>query len=65
MTTLDPPAPNLDAFAAAVAPLLGLTLDPAWIAPVTANLRILVAAAELVDGFPLPDEAEAAPVFEA
>ncbi|MGV7029487.1 DUF4089 domain-containing protein [Methylobacterium symbioticum] len=57
--------PDLAAYAAAAAPVLGLTLDPAWIAPVVANLRVLRAAADLVAGFPLPDEAEAAPVFEA
>ena len=65
MTTRDAPPPDLDAFAAAAAPLLGLHLDPAWVAPVIANLRVLAAAADLVGGFPLPDEAEAAPVFEA
>ena len=65
MTTRDPKLPDLDAFAAAAASLLGLSLDPAWVAPVTANLRVLAAAADLVGGFPLPDEAEAAPVFEA
>ncbi|WP_107645659.1 AtzG-like protein, partial [Methylobacterium radiotolerans] len=51
--------------AAAAAALLGLTLDPAWIAPVTANLRVLAAAAELVEAFPLADEIDAAPRFEA
>ena len=65
MTTSDVPPPDLDAFAAVAAPLLGLSLDPAWLAPVTANLRVLAAAADLVGGFPLPDEATAAPVFEA
>ncbi|WP_375457028.1 DUF4089 domain-containing protein [uncultured Methylobacterium sp.] len=67
MTNPEPPArkPDLDAYAAAAAPLLGLRLDPAWITPVVANLRVLAAAADLVGGFPLPDEAEAAPVFEA
>ncbi|MCJ2076645.1 DUF4089 domain-containing protein [Methylobacterium sp. E-016] len=65
MTTRDAPPPDLDAFAAAAAPLLELRLDPAWVAPVIANLRVLAAAADLVGGFPLPDEAEAAPVFEA
>ena len=65
MITRDKPMPDLDTFAAAVAPLLGLSLDPAWVGPVTANLRVLAAAADLVGGFPLPDEAEAAPVFEA
>ena len=52
-------------YVAAAAPLLGLELDPAWIAPITANLRVLAAAAELVGSFPLPEEIEAAPRFEA
>ncbi|WP_375466035.1 AtzG-like protein [uncultured Methylobacterium sp.] len=56
----DPPA-----YAAVAAPLLGLVLDPAWIDPIAANLRVLAAAAALIDGFVLPDEAEAAPVFGA
>ncbi len=60
-----PMAPDLAAYAAAAAPLLGLALDPAWIEPVCRNLAVLSAAADLVAGFPLPDEAEAAPVFEA
>ncbi len=51
--------------ASAAASLLGLSLDPAWVEPVSANLRVLAAAAALVADFPLPDEAEAAPRFEA
>ncbi|MGU3545594.1 AtzG-like protein [Methylobacterium sp. A52T] len=54
-----------ESYAAAAAALLGLTLDPAWIAPVTANLRVLAAAAELVEAFPLADAIDAAPRFEA
>lgn len=54
-----------EAYAAAAAPLLGLRLDPDWVGPVTANLRVLAAAADLVASLPLPDEAEAAPRFEA
>lgn len=60
-----PPPFEPERYAAAAAGLLGLALDPAWIEPVTANLRVLAAAADLVAGFPLPDEAEAAPRFEA
>ncbi len=60
-----PVVPDLTAYAAAAAPLLGLTLDPSWIEPVCRNLAVLSAAADLVAGFPLPDAAEAAPVFEA
>lgn len=57
--------PDPEAAMEAVAGLLGLTIDPAWREPVLANLRVLRAASALVEGFPLPDEAEAAPVFEA
>jgi hypothetical protein len=60
-----PPPPDLDAYAAAAAPVLGLTLDPAWHEAVVANLRVLHAAAALVALFPLPDTAEAAPVYTA
>lgn len=58
-------APDFDAYATAAAGLLGLTLDPAWREPVLMNLRVLHQAAALLEGFPLPDKAEAAPVFEA
>lgn len=62
----DEPLPfEPETYAAAAAPLLGIALDPAWIGPVTANLRVLAAAAELVTAFALPDETEAAPRFEA
>ncbi|KQQ23112.1 hypothetical protein ASF53_23180 [Methylobacterium sp. Leaf123] len=61
----DTPMPDLDAYAAAAAPLLGLTIDPAWTGAVAANLRVLHAAAALVGLFPLPDTAEAAPVYTA
>jgi hypothetical protein len=62
----DTPTPfDPERYVAAAAPLLGLAVDEAWIAPITANLRVLAAAAELVRGFPLPDETDAAPRFEA
>ena len=61
----NPNPPELDATLDAAAGLLGLTVEPAWREPVLANLRVLQAAAALVEGFPLPDEAEPAPVFEA
>ncbi len=54
-----------ETYAAAAAPLLGLTLDATWIASVTANLRVLAAAAAVLQDFPLPDEVDAAPRFEA
>ncbi|MBE7201786.1 MAG: DUF4089 domain-containing protein [Parafilimonas terrae] len=54
-----------EAYAAAASALLALDLDPAWMASIAANLRVLAAAAALVNGFPLPDELDAAPRFEA
>ncbi|MER2193450.1 DUF4089 domain-containing protein [Methylobacterium brachiatum] len=60
-----PPPFDPDAYTAFAAPLLGLALDPAWMPAVTANLRVLAAAGELVADFPLPDAVEAAPRFEA
>ncbi|MCJ2055485.1 DUF4089 domain-containing protein [Methylobacterium sp. J-048] len=60
-----PPPFDPDAYAALAAPLLGLAIEPDWMPPITANLRVLAAAAELVAGFALPDEVEAAPRFEA
>ncbi|AYO82795.1 AtzG-like protein [Methylobacterium brachiatum] len=60
-----PPPFDPDAYAALAAQLLGLALDPAWMPAITANLRVLAAAADLVAGFPLPDAFEAAPRFEA
>jgi hypothetical protein len=44
---------------------LGLSIEPSWQAGVTFNLQLLFKHAALVDQFPLPDEAEPAPVFRA
>jgi hypothetical protein len=49
----------MDAAAAA----LGLTIEPAWRAEVADNLKLLFLQGERLLDFPLPDEAEAAPVF--
>lgn len=54
-----------ETYARAVAGLLALPIDPAWMSSIVANLRVLHAAADLVGAFPLSDEAEAAPVFSA
>ena len=56
---------DLDAYAEAAAAMLGLAVEPEWRETIVANLRVLRAAADLVGAFPLPDEAEAAPVFTA
>ncbi|GEP05903.1 DUF4089 domain-containing protein [Methylobacterium oxalidis] len=56
---------DLDAYAEAAAAMLGLAVEPEWRETIVVNLRVLRAAADLVGAFPLPDEAEAAPVFTA
>lgn len=70
MTDLTPlaPLPDDEALGAAVdamLPLLGLSIDPGWRPAVTANLKATSAAARLFLEFPLPDELEPAPRFEA
>jgi Protein of unknown function (DUF4089) len=54
-----------DALVTAGAQVLGLALDPAWHAGVGFNLQLILRHAALVEGFPLPDDAEPAPVFHA
>lgn len=61
-------APQLDAvdgLVAAGVEALKLPIDPAWHANVVFNLRLILRHAALVDEFPLPDDAEPAPVFYA
>ena len=69
MTNL-PPTPPLDdetaaAVVGAMAPMLGIAIDPAWQGAVVANLKATANAARLVLDFPLDDELEPAPVFRA
>ena len=59
------PSPPLDDFIAAAAAAFDLPLDPAWKASVKANLDVTLRHAATVAEFPLPDEAEPAPVFKA
>jgi len=54
-----------DAMVAAAAQALQLPVDPAWHANVKFNLQLILRHAALVDEFPLPDDAEPAPVFRA
>ena len=65
-----PASPPLDEHAAgrivdAVAPMIGIAVDPEWRAGVVGHLRATVDAARLVADFPLEDELEPAPVFRA
>ncbi|MGC1780842.1 MAG: DUF4089 domain-containing protein [Xanthobacteraceae bacterium] len=56
---------SLDALVAAGAQALGIPLDPSWQAGVTFNLRLILSHTAKVDGFPLPDDTEPAPIFHA
>ncbi|HWZ09736.1 MAG TPA: DUF4089 domain-containing protein [Xanthobacteraceae bacterium] len=42
-----------------------MPIDPAWRGGVRFNLQLLLMVAARVDEFPLPDDAEPAPVFHA
>ena len=59
------PLDSLDDFIAAAAAALDLPLEPAWAPAVKANLAVTLQHAASVAAFPLPDEAEPAPVFKA
>lgn len=70
MTHMTPiaPSPDDDAFGTAVdamLPVLGLSMEPEWRPQVVANLMAVSNAARLFLEFPLPDELEPAPRFEA
>jgi Protein of unknown function (DUF4089) len=55
----------LDDFVDASADALGLKIEPVWKGAVKANLAVTFALAALFADFPLPDDAEPAPVFMA
>ena len=58
-------ADPLDDFIAAAAAALELPLAPEWQSAVKANLAVTLKHAALVAEFPLPDEAEPAPIYQA
>ena len=60
-----PDPSSLDDYITAAARVLDLPIDPAWQPAVRANLELTLRLAAVVAEFPLPDEADAAPVFEA
>ena len=45
--------------------MLGLTIDPAWLPSVRANLEVSLRLGRLVDEFSLPDDHEPASIFKA
>ena len=53
------------AFIDAAARVLDLSIDPAWKPAVAANLEATLRLAAPVVDFPLPDDAEPAPIFVA
>ena len=55
----------LDAFVDAAAHALALPVEPAWKGAVKMNLAVTLALAASFADFPLPDDAEPAPVFVA
>jgi len=56
---------TLDTYLDGAARALGLPIEPAWRPSVKANLETLLAFAELVEAFPLPEEIAPAPVYRA
>jgi hypothetical protein len=56
---------DLNTASAAGAHMLGLTIEPAWLPSVRANLEVSLRLGKLVDEFPLPDEHEPASIFKA
>ncbi len=56
---------DLDALIDAGTALLGITVDPAWRDAIRTNLAVTLSLAATVDAFPLPDDADPAPVFRA
>ena len=57
--------PDLDEFIAASARVLGLPADRAWYPAIRFNLEVTFRLAAIVADYPLPDDAEPAPVFRA
>jgi hypothetical protein len=55
---------STDDFIEAAAKALGVPLDTAWKPAVRGNLEVSLKLARLVDEFPLPDDAEPAPVYK-
>jgi hypothetical protein len=55
----------IDSFVNAAAQALRLELDEAWKPAIRMNLQLVFRHAELIDAFPLPEDAEPAPIFKA
>jgi hypothetical protein len=57
------PNEQLDSYVEAAAHLLELSLLPTWKASVATNLQTIMRLSATFASFPLPDDAEPAPVF--
>ena len=55
----------LDGFIESAAQALALPVEPSWQPAVKFNLQVILRQAALFTEFPLPDDAEPAPVFTA
>ncbi len=55
----------LDAFILGYAEILGIDVQPDWLGSIRANMAVTFRLGGMVLDFPLPDEAEPAPVFTA
>lgn len=55
---------NLDQYVEQTSELLNLPIAPEYHTGVVKNLATIAASAQLVTEFPLPEDIEAAPVFE-
>jgi hypothetical protein len=62
---LAPPELKERDFIAAAAHVLGLVIEPSWRPAIEANFATTLRLADSFMDFPLPDEAEPAPVFAA
>jgi Protein of unknown function (DUF4089) len=60
-----PKGDALDRFIDAAAQALALPVEPAWRPAIRFNLQVTLDAAGLFADFPLPDDAEPAPIFVA
>ncbi len=59
------PPDDVDKLIDAGTALLGIPIQPEWREAIRANLLVTLRLADTVDKFPLPDEADPAPVFRA
>ncbi len=56
---------DLDTLILAGTTALDIPIDPEWMDAIRTNLSVTLRFAAAVESFPLPDEAEPAPVFRA